>query len=127
MASEVRRRPRDPHSFPGGEGRQITVRTNLFDMTFDRSRKIGMYEIHATEPNKKGNMVPVPARKLFSIFKKVYARDLERYEAVEGYPTEHGVTVYIVSAHRFDRFPPGILFYLFLILLNCNSFREIDP
>uniref|UniRef100_A0A914YQ15 Uncharacterized protein n=1 Tax=Panagrolaimus superbus TaxID=310955 RepID=A0A914YQ15_9BILA len=98
-------KPRDPYAFPGGAGRQICVKTNLFDIKFDKRRSIGKFEVIASQKTREGKINVVQSRKLFPLFKTNYATELRDYEVVEGYPTEHGIIVYTVPSYPHDTFP----------------------
>uniref|UniRef100_A0A914Z712 Uncharacterized protein n=1 Tax=Panagrolaimus superbus TaxID=310955 RepID=A0A914Z712_9BILA len=101
-------KPRDPYAFPGGAGRQICVKTNLFDIKFDKRRSIGKFEVFASQKTREGKINVVQSRKIFPLFKTNYATELRDYEVVEGYPTEHGVIVYTVPSYPHDTFPERI-------------------
>jgi hypothetical protein len=100
MSLTYRERGRfNPYEFPGGNGRHVRVKTNLFDMEIDMSKTVCQFEVIATQINQNGNLGLVPSTKMFELFLHFYRHYLFDYELIEGCPTKDGIVVYTIPPY----------------------------
>uniref|UniRef100_A0AC34G5W2 Uncharacterized protein n=1 Tax=Panagrolaimus sp. ES5 TaxID=591445 RepID=A0AC34G5W2_9BILA len=94
----VAKKLKDPLNFPGGQGEELTVTTNMFNLRILKSNVIKKVNVVAVTKDKDKKIVTMEGNKVFSLFKKAYCgrngclKDIKHI--VEGYPAKDGITVY---------------------------------